>query len=281
MEELSAELQKKVDRAISLIRHAVKDKTVEVAYSGGKDSDVILELTKMAGVKYRAIYKNTTIDPPGTIKHCKDKGVEIVRPKYDFYTLVAKNGLPNGKYRFCCRYLKEYKILDTCIQGVRRCESTARSKRYSESDPVVCRMYSKTEHVNVILPVLSWANRDVVEFVTKRNIQCHPLYYDEQGKFHVERRLGCIGCPLASDRNVGHYQRHPRHLRAFTRAVKAYWETHLNGVVKKYISPYGHIARNLFFDSDIDFFTASSTDLYGGECDWKDRLEEYFKIKLP
>ena len=44
----------------------------------------------MAGVKYRAIYKNTTIDPPGTIKHCKDNGVEIVRPKLSFFKLVEK-----------------------------------------------------------------------------------------------------------------------------------------------------------------------------------------------
>ena len=65
---MTDELQKKVDRAVKLIRQAGRDgMTVEVAYSGGKDSDVILELTRMAGIKYRAIYKNTTIDPPGTI----------------------------------------------------------------------------------------------------------------------------------------------------------------------------------------------------------------------
>lgn len=59
-------LQKKVERAIRLLQSVSKDNTrlLEISYSGGKDSDVILELAKMAGVKYRAIYKNTTIDPP-------------------------------------------------------------------------------------------------------------------------------------------------------------------------------------------------------------------------
>lgn len=68
--------QKKVARAVRLLQSIPKDGgPVEVSYSGGKDSDVILELAKMAGIEYRAIYKNTTIDPPGTIKHCREKGV--------------------------------------------------------------------------------------------------------------------------------------------------------------------------------------------------------------
>lgn len=85
------ELQKKVDFAIKLLRSIpTEDSPVEISYSGGKDSDVILELAKMAGIKYRAIYKNTTIDPPGTIKHYKDNGVEITSPKINFFDLVKK-----------------------------------------------------------------------------------------------------------------------------------------------------------------------------------------------
>lgn len=72
---MTDELQQKVERAVNLIQSAGADgKTVEVAYSGGKDSDVILELTRMAGIKYQVIYKNTTIGPPGTIKHVKEVG---------------------------------------------------------------------------------------------------------------------------------------------------------------------------------------------------------------
>lgn len=88
-------LQRKINRAIHLISAAGADgQTVEVAYSGGKDSDVILELTKMAGINYQAIYKNTTIDPPGTIKHAKDNGAMIVKPQHTFFELVAMNGAP-------------------------------------------------------------------------------------------------------------------------------------------------------------------------------------------
>jgi len=62
--EFSEVLKKKVKQAINLLQSIKTDEPIEVAYSGGKDSDVILELAKMAGIKYRAIYKNTTIDPP-------------------------------------------------------------------------------------------------------------------------------------------------------------------------------------------------------------------------
>lgn len=72
---MTEELQQKVERALKLIQSAGADgSVVEVSYSGGKDSDVILELARMAGIKYKAIYKNTTIDPPGTIRHVKDVG---------------------------------------------------------------------------------------------------------------------------------------------------------------------------------------------------------------
>lgn len=61
-------MENKIQQAIRLIQSAAKRHGVlEVAYSGGKDSDVILELVKMADVPYRAIYKNTTIDPPGRL----------------------------------------------------------------------------------------------------------------------------------------------------------------------------------------------------------------------
>ena len=80
-------LEEKIKRAVKLLQSFGKGKVVEVSYSGGKDSDVILELVKMAGIDYRAIYKNTTIDPPGTIKHAKDNGVEILNPKKNFITI--------------------------------------------------------------------------------------------------------------------------------------------------------------------------------------------------
>ncbi len=135
---MTPELKKKVDFAIKLLQSIPLDSgPIEVSYSGGKDSDVILELAKMAGIPYRAIYKNTTIDPPGTIKHCKSKGVEILKPTINFFDLVKKKGVPTRRARFCCEVLKEYKVLDRAIQGIRRSESVKRAKRYNEPEITV------------------------------------------------------------------------------------------------------------------------------------------------
>ena len=92
---INEQLQKKIDQSIRLLQSVQKryDGEIELAYSGGKDSDVILQLTKEAGIRYRAIYKNTTIDPPGTIAHVKEMGVEILRPKENFFQLIAKLSL--------------------------------------------------------------------------------------------------------------------------------------------------------------------------------------------
>ncbi len=247
------ELEKKVERAIKLIQSASKIAAangcpeIEVCYSGGKDSDVILELTKMSGVPYRAIYKNTTIDPPGTIKHAKDVGAEVLRPKMTFFEIVSKIGFPGRFRRFCCSILKEYKVLDYAIIGIRRDESTNRAKRYKE--PEHCRVYSKKEKCRQYYPILDWTKDDVEEFILERGIKCAPVYYDEKGTFHVERRLGCLCCVLASNRKrIEQFQRYPNMLKAYAKYGKIYRDSHPDScAVKKHEDVYAQIVHDLFY----------------------------------
>jgi 3'-phosphoadenosine 5'-phosphosulfate sulfotransferase (PAPS reductase)/FAD synthetase len=179
------ELQKKIDRSIKLLQSVGKryDGVIEIAYSGGKDSDVILQLANEAGIKYEAIYKNTTIDPPGTIAHAKAMGATIIRPQLSFFQLVAKKGLPSRFRRFCCADLKEYKVYDKAVIGVRKAESRGRNDRYNE--PTQCRWFgakTKTNHVEQIMPILDWTDDDVLTFIQDRNIPLAPVYYDRGGK---------------------------------------------------------------------------------------------------
>lgn len=44
-------LSKKVKQAVRLLQSYKGTEPIEVCYSGGKDSDVILELAKMAGIR--------------------------------------------------------------------------------------------------------------------------------------------------------------------------------------------------------------------------------------
>lgn len=182
---ITEDLQKKKDRAIRLLQGVQNgyDGEIEVAYSGGKDSDVILQLAKEAGIRYRAIYRNTTIDPPGTIAHVERIGAETRRPKETFFQLVAKKGFPNRFSRFCCEKLKEYKVMDKCIMGVRKSESSKRNERYNE--PTECRFYGrKTEanHVEAIYPILDWTDDDVLAFIEDRHLTLAPVYYTSRGK---------------------------------------------------------------------------------------------------
>jgi phosphoadenosine phosphosulfate reductase len=181
---INEQLQKKIDQSIRLLQSVQKryDGEIELAYSGGKDSDVILQLAQEAGIRYRAIYKNTTIDPPGTIAHVKEMGVEIIRPKENFFQLIAKKGFPNRFSRFCCEVLKEYKITDKTVIGVRKEESRARKERYNE--PTECRYYGskkKENHVEQIYPILEWTNEDVRDFILDRGLKLAPVYYDTGG----------------------------------------------------------------------------------------------------
>ena len=181
---ITENLQKKIDRAIRLLQGVQNgyDGEIEIAYSGGKDSDVILQLAKEAGIKYRAIYKNTTIDPPGTLGHVRGMGVEILRAKTSFFQLVAQKGFPSRFSRFCCEKLKEYKVLDKSVIGVRKAESRAREERYNE--PTQCRYYgAKTEknHVELIYPILEWTDEDVRDFIIDRKLKLAPIYYNSGG----------------------------------------------------------------------------------------------------
>lgn len=274
-----ATLTRKIDFAIKLLQAIPKDGPIELSYSGGKDSDVILELAKMSGIPFEAIYKNTTIDPPGTLAHCRENGVTILKPKMSFLQIVEQKGTPSRFARFCCEILKEYKVYDRAIQGIRRCESTARAKRYKE--PEMCRVYSKDEKVRIYLPILEWSDEDVATFIRDRNIKCAPVYYDEGGEFHVERRLGCLGCPLRSDNGLGDYKQYPRLFKQVVRAKQRFYDTHPNVGKGFGRNVYDSFYFQFFCKTMDDYQVAKTGGLFPDQAiDTKKVLEEYFGIEL-
>ena len=272
-------LQKKVDRAIRLLRSIPQDGDIEISYSSGKDSDVILELAKMAGIPYRAIYKNTTIDPPKTIAHAREMGAEVINPQKTFFQLIAKKGFPSRVSRWCCSDLKEYKVCDRAIQGIRRSESRKRAERYKE--PEVCRVYSAKEKVKVYLPILEWTDGDVAEFIKERNIKCHPLYY-RGGQIDVTQRLGCMGCPLVSrKKRIQFFKDNPRWLKAWIRAGQKRYtsEKYQNGKAKyKFKDAFEAMGYMLYCDN-MQQFEERAYNLFG-EFDWKEFLQKEFNIDM-
>ena len=256
---MNKELEKKVEQAVKLLQVCYKaaGEPLEIAYSSGKDSDVILELAKMSGIEYRAIYKNTTIDPPGTIKHAMENGVEIRRPKDSFFSLMKRKGYPDRVRRFCCNVLKEYKILDNSVMGIRKCESVKRAKRYSE--PTECRIYgSKKNHVNAIYPILDWSDEDELEFIKERGIKLHPLYYREGGSIDITKRLGCLCCPLQYyKKRLQQFKQYPGMVRAYLRCGNEYFKSHPESkTAKRHPNVYEYFVANAFFNNYEDYVKA-------------------------
>lgn len=268
------ELDKKIKQSVNLIK-TLDGLDPELAYSGGKDSDIILALAQLSGIRFFPIYKMTTIDPSGTIEHARKKGVEIRKPKLTFFQLIEKKGFPSRFARFCCSELKEYKILDKCILGIRAEESKARKERYKE--PTICRIYNKKDRVEQFLPILYWTNKEVEEFVNYYHIDCHSLYY-ENGKFNPNKRLGCLCCPLKSDRGLEDFKKNPRFVKQWIKHGQIWWDTHENLKSKRLFSDiYELFACRTFYDRISDFCLNKEALI---KTDWKKELENYFNIEL-
>ena len=274
--------EKKIESAINLIRSIPQDGPIELCYSGGKDSDVILELAKMSGVPVVPIYKQTSIDPPGTTAHVKEMGVEIRRPKETFFKLIERRGNPSRFKRFCCEHLKEYKIYDRAIVGIRRCESTKRMERYKE--PEQCRIYPNGSKTRQYFPILEWTNEDIDRFIKERGIRCAPVYYDSEGNFHVERRLGCIGCPLQGDNGLSDYKKYPKFLVAQIKAYQKWLDNHKNSSFYRKIegSAYNAFFYFLFCQSyeEYEMLTGGGQLFDSQRVIPKEFLQEFFCIKF-
>lgn len=192
---------KKAEQAIKFIRSfaTIAEKNgeiVEVAYSGGKDSDVLLHLVRASGIKYVARYKSTTIDPSGTIKHVQEQGdVEILRPKQSFFEIVKKWGMPCRQRRLCCSILKEYPTESNYVLiGVRAEESRKRKELYTE--PTKCKVYSKAKKVSQGFPILYWTLEDVKKYVEESNIKLAPVYEDGRGGVRLHKAIRMYNMPL-------------------------------------------------------------------------------------
>ena len=143
------------------------------------------------------------------------------------------------------------------------------------------------------MPILYWTTKDIKEFVEQEHIQCHPLYYDDNGEFHPERRLGCIGCPLISpSKRMEQLKQHPKFILQYAKNVYIYRETQTKKRMDKGMSyeeafepfalfedEYGAVFFNLFCKNKEEYIR-KTTGLFG-RMDVKQFLEDYFKIDLP
>lgn len=217
-----------------------------VGYSGGKDSDVLLELFKAAGVKYFVIHNHTTLDAPETVYYIRKKFAEleatgipckIYFPRYSFWQLcMRKLMLPTRIARFCCTELKERQIPElryaTHAFGVRKAESTSRANNrdsielrnrvranaqtvkkfhFDNSEELRQTDACYTHNYFIVNPIAYWPDNILWEIINGNHIEVNPLY--SQGFC----RIGCIGCPMASTHRVFEFERYPKYRDNFIR----------------------------------------------------------------
>ena len=209
------DVEEKVNKACSLMKSVSHASNPFIAFSGGKDSVVLEFLAKEAKLKLPLMHNVTTIDPEGTLSFCKRHGATLLRSGMSFLDLVEKKGFPTMFRRFCCQFLKEQYIGNCGFFGIRKNESVKRSQCYDDVSDIY--YYSKKQYTERFFPILYFTDDDIRYLVEKHSIENHPIYYDHQGKFCVERRLGCIGCPLQGDRGKSDYLQYPLLLKQVLR----------------------------------------------------------------
>lgn len=186
----------KVELAIQRLKSFEPPDGYYVAFSGGKDSQCVYHLCKMAGVKFDAHYAVTTVDPPELIyfirKHYPDVKWERQywndgKPEHYYpngnpkpitmWSLIADHTMPpTRKVRYCCASLKEPggegRIV---VTGVRWAESINRRKTHGvvgfrgkpkntkkRADEIGAE-YKLNKHGDVIMNDDNDANRRMVE----------------------------------------------------------------------------------------------------------------------
>ena len=200
--------------AIERLRTFEPEEGYYLAYSGGKDSDCILNLARMAGVKFDAHHHLTTCDPPELVRHVKTQpDVEIDRPKETMWQLIRRKKMPPRRQaRYCCEVLKEGGGSGRLVvTGIRWGESHRRSKRKMAEH---CLRDKSKKFLN---PIIDWNTHEVWTFILHHKIEYCSLY-DEGFK-----RLGCVLCPMTRDVKR-QMERWPAIARAWERAIKATYE---------------------------------------------------------
>lgn len=135
--QLNMQGKDKVQVAIERLQTFEPPEGYYLAFSGGKDSVVIKALADMAGVKYDAHYRLTSVDPPELVQFIKTfDDVYIDRPKdkngnqVTMWNLIPRKKMPPTQLvRYCCKELKEDGGNGRLtITGVRWAESSNRRR---------------------------------------------------------------------------------------------------------------------------------------------------------
>ena len=200
--------------AIDRIQAFVPPEGYYLAFSGGKDSVVLYDLTQRAGVAFDAHYSVSPIDPPEIYRFIKEHYPTVAWDIYarHFWKLVSTKGLPLRTTRWCCEEIKEAGGNGRCVLlGIRWAES---NRRRSRGIVEACTTGKGKRFVN---PIIDWSDADIWQYIRERQLPYCSLY-DEGYK-----RLGCVLCPFVHDTKRA-IARWPKISNNWKAAAYRYWQ---------------------------------------------------------
>ena len=249
----SAGLRQKMEHSVELLRKAEKLALAYdaadgffLAFSGGKDSQALYHIAQLAGVRFKAHFSPTSVDPPAVIRFIRKcyPDVEFLKLKESIYSIAIRKGLlPTRTVRWCCDELKEHTGAGkVTLIGIRKAESSRRNKRNevemssrkfsgdmdgfeawrkekvipSVANPDAIDSESVTGCIKgkdslLVSPIIYWDDKDVWEFLNDVLRVEHCELYDRG-----YNRIGCICCPMST------YRQKLRELRDFPQ-IKRNW----------------------------------------------------------
>lgn len=257
--QLNMQGKDKVQVAIDRLKMFEPPEGYYLAFSGGKDSVVIKSLADMAGVKYDAHYRVTSVDPPELVQFIKKEHPDVHRDRpldkngkqITMWNLIPKKRMPPTQVmRYCCQDLKEEGGNGRMtITGVRWAESANRKANqghvtvYKGNKDVNDGLlesgnFATTNRGGCILTNDNEESRKMVE-------QCYKLaktvvnpiidWTDEDVwefiheydvpycKLYDEgfKRLGCVGCPMGKVAlRKREFERWPKYKQAYIRSFQ-------------------------------------------------------------
>lgn len=283
----STSFQKKIAHSIELLRKAErlaksydKENGYFLAFSGGKDSQCLYHMAKLAGVQFQAHMNLTSVDPPEVIRFVRKQypDVLLAKPHDSIYNVaIRRKILPTMRVRWCCEEYKEMAGAGkVTLIGIRKAESVRRAKRneveinnHSFSGTLDELEYYRKQKTAKVKQRKAQKNGEGVTIVNadgervlgcirgKESLLISPiiewtdkevwLFLNTLGIVHCElydqgyNRIGCILCPMSSPKQKAkEMMLWPHVKRNWIKAIKA---IRAGGGISKRIYLVEHQAR--------------------------------------
>ncbi|HPH53001.1 MAG TPA: phosphoadenosine phosphosulfate reductase family protein [Bacteroidales bacterium] len=212
LEKLAADTIKKIYN--TYVEYMDRVDVFYVAFSGGKDSIVVLDLVQRAlpHNKFKVLFGDTGMEFPDTYKIvdqtklcCEEAGIEFLRSESDFAPEFTWRhfGPPAQTMRWCCSVhktapqillLREYtenpNFRGMAFTGIRGDESASRSEYEGISHG------KKVQGQYSCHPILEWNSAELFAYIYDRGLLINDAY--KKGN----SRAGCLVCPLAASKNM-------------------------------------------------------------------------------